>query len=362
MPVFPSTERGGRHPILLTISRISHLACIMLYGKDGNDDPGKGVSFLINDKIFNHLKKRRLRGRSPHLTMSHEEKNLTQVLALRECYQLNLKSRRHWSVFVFRRLMVISNLCWLALVLGIGYLVYEAANAVRRNEERYHSIVLAQQQKYRTAEEHTVALMTEILRLRDLNQYTQGHLIDLAANLQSIIQTAHGAQVDFLEWVVPEALRIQVSHNIPPSATVAMAIYESNYGRSVLASQYHNYFGIKAQQDSWSGPKTLQTTRDRGQSTQAWFRCYRDRRNAVAGYADFLKASRLYRSAFTHRDGERFVQAILAGGYCPDKDYLANIRLIIQRHQLHKLDPTSDKVTQTPPASAPPPKALASRR
>jgi flagellum-specific peptidoglycan hydrolase FlgJ len=234
--------------------------------------------------------------------------------------------------------MLVSNLCWLACFLLVAFLIYQAASMVHENEVRYRYILQAHQQQQRSVEERATALTAEILRLRQLNEYTATHVIDLASNLQSIIQTAHGAQVDFLEWIVPQALRIQISHGIPASATVAMAIYESNYGRSVLATEHHNYFGIKALSNAWRGEKTLQTTRDRGQVNQAWFRRYSDRVSCVTGYAEFLKGSPHYRSAFAYREGKKFVQSILAGGYCPDKDYLANIQLIIQRHLLSKLD------------------------
>ncbi len=78
----------------------------------------------------------------------------------------------------------------------------------------------------------------------------------------------------------------------------------------------------------------------------AYFRCYSDLKNSVRGYAEFLHSSDRYKEAFIHQNGEKFVQAILNAGYCPDKDYLQNIRTVMQRHHLFNLDLPEPKVNE----------------
>ncbi|MFQ3671618.1 MAG: hypothetical protein SNJ84_09190, partial [Verrucomicrobiia bacterium] len=41
-------------------------------------------------------------------------------------------------------------------------------------------------------------------------------------------------------------------------------------------------------------------------------------------------------------------QRVLAAGYCPDDDYLARIRTIMNRHRLHELDNILESGPETP--------------
>ncbi|NBQ65952.1 MAG: hypothetical protein EBT95_10605 [Verrucomicrobia bacterium] len=73
-------------------------------------------------------------------------------------------------------------------------------------------------------------------------------------------------------------MMIQTTTQIPASAVIAMAIFESGYGNSVLAKEYNNYFGMKAF-GSWTGPRAMNMpTRDNGVETTADFRAYPDAR------------------------------------------------------------------------------------
>jgi flagellum-specific peptidoglycan hydrolase FlgJ len=118
---------------------------------------------------------------------------------------------------------------------------------------------------------------------------------------------------------------------------MAMSIYESGYGKSELARSSNNFFGLKAFASVWDGPKVHQQTRDLGRKTMAYFRAYPDVDAAVLGYAEFLKVPR-YAKAFAFKTGPEFIAVILKAGYCPDADYLANIKIIMDRHHLADLD------------------------
>lgn len=238
----------------------------------------------------------------------------------------NLPPKR-WTTFDFKRFMVVSNFIWLLGLMFAGVLVYFSAQVVQ---------VYAQ--RYRTATQRTESLISEIERLHALNLYTSTQAIDIARNMHRVMESGRGAQMDFLETIVPEALRLQITHGVPASATISMAIYESRYGTSKLATDHQNYFGIKAFPSSWSGATTTLPTIDSGQPTVANFRAYADPKSAVVGYAEFLRSSPRYKEAFEYRDGESFVRAILKAGYCPDPDYLGNIRIIMKRHSLAGLD------------------------
>jgi flagellum-specific peptidoglycan hydrolase FlgJ len=158
---------------------------------------------------------------------------------------------------------------------------------------------------------------------------------------QKILATATPSQRPFLNFMIPAAAYLQKAYGIPFSATLAMSVYESGYGRSKLAAEHHNFFGIKAFDSSWSGEKTKMPTVDSGEKVMAWFRSYPSIRAGVLDYATMLSTSPRYAGAFSSSDGISFVATVLRGGYCPDADYLDNIRSIVARHQMELLDAPS---------------------
>lgn len=235
--------------------------------------------------------------------------------------------RPHLSTFALKRIILsILALSWAAL-LTVSYVAWTG-----------YQVAQAQQQEMAESAAMLARLHYEIDRLNELNLYTAQQTLDLAKTIQKIVDSGQGDQRDFLALMIPEALRVQITHGVPASATMAMSIYESAYGRSELASNANNFFGIKAFESVWSGPRVYQMTRDSGVKTMAYFRRYPDVEAAVNGYATFLRSNDRYQPAFEHHDGASFVEQVLKAGYCPDKDYLAHIKVIMERHSLKNLD------------------------
>jgi len=258
--------------------------------------------------------------------MKHSN-NLTQVLLLRRFPEHHRMSRPHLSTFDLKKILFFVCSGTLMALLTAGTLMHWSWKAVQ--EEK-----IARQQ----SDERLERMHYEVERLQQLSQYSANEHLDLAKTLHEVVESGQGDQKLFLSLMVPEALRIQISHGIPASATVAMSIYESAYGRSQLAGVANNFFGIKAFASVWDGPTVYIATRDNGRKTKAYFRQYPDIEAAVLGYATFLKNSDRYAQAFNHRDGPGFVASVLKAGYCPDGDYHENILSIMERHQLAKLD------------------------
>lgn len=194
------------------------------------------------------------------------------------------------------------------------------------------------QRTLKTAEmEHSRLLETEINRLAKLHSYSTSQTMTLAEDIQSVLDTSKGYRRDFIEAMLPHALRLQALYRIPASATLGMSIYESAYGSSDLARQHNNYFGIKAFRD-WSGKRVDMPTVDLGQRTRANFRVYDSMAEGIRGYAEFLRKRSRYQEAFQHYQGESFVSTVAAAGYCPDSDYADTVAKIIRRHNLQVLD------------------------
>jgi flagellum-specific peptidoglycan hydrolase FlgJ len=254
--------------------------------------------------------------------------NLTETLALRSYPDARGARPDRWSTAALKKFVWVSNLLWICCATGSAALLFCA-----------YVVAADYQAKSLAATERVKEMQVEIGRLQDLNFYTAGQTITLARSIQVVVDSADNTmQRDFLSLVVPEAIKLQIKYHVPASATVAMAIYESRYGSSDLAKSHYNFFGLKALGSAWDGPKTYQNTVDRGIPTQAYFRSYPDTANGIDGYAKFLRASDRYKLAFNYKRGDLFVQAVLAAGYCPDKDYLGHIQGLMNRHHLSTLD------------------------
>jgi flagellum-specific peptidoglycan hydrolase FlgJ len=246
---------------------------------------------------------------------------------------------RHWSSFDWKRFFGWANAFWFAILVIATVGVHQANDRAK---------------KYRTELENTAAqsseLLGEIQRLQQLNQYTSGRVLRLARDMQDILLSARGEQRDFLRALIPSALQLQTEQRIPASATLAMAIYESGYGTSDLAAR-HNYHGMKAFAGAWSGESIRTITRDSGKRVLADFRVYDSIEAGVNGFGEFVRQPR-YQAAFAHREGPAFVGELLRAGYCPDSDYLENIRTIIERHHLHVLDVAEWETSSPAPAAS----------
>ena len=152
--------------------------------------------------------------------------------------------------------LVVSNILWLSLfgvaVFSlIGVTRFSAALSKSYLEEKWKSLQdrLAQR---RELEERDL----QIARLIASQNSATTDVLGVATRISKILESANGRQRRFLQAAIPEAMMIQTTSQIPASAVIAMAIFESGYGNSILAKEYNNYFGMKAF-DSWNGPRAL---------------------------------------------------------------------------------------------------------
>ena len=262
--------------------------------------------------------------------------------------------------------LVVSNFAWLilfgiAVFSLVGVTRFSAALSKSYLEEKWNSLQSRLAQK-KEIEERDL----RIARLIASHSSDTTDILGLATRISKILDTTKGRQRSFLENAIPEAMLIQTSSQIPASAVLAMAIFESGYGNSMLAKDYNNYFGMKAF-DSWTGPRALNMpTRDSGEDTTADFRAYPSLAAGFQGYSQFLLSNERYRKYVGEKSGLKFVSGILASGYCPDPDYLVHIRDIIQKHGLDQLDAALEEIVDNKesvatalPVSQPPAPAVA---
>lgn len=125
------------------------------------------------------------------------------------------------------------------------------------------------------------------------------------------------------------------------SAVIAQAILESGWGESRLASQYHNYFGLKCG-TKWTGPSVNMTTQeeyDTGSLTTIKdnFRVYGSMEEGVKGYFEFIQLER-YQNLKGITDPQTYLETIKADGYATSSSYVKNNMAIVTQYGLTKYD------------------------
>lgn len=140
------------------------------------------------------------------------------------------------------------------------------------------------------------------------------------------------------------------------SVTTAQWILESGYGKTKLATQAENYFGMKCTlssntwQSVWDGKSkvTIDTQEDPGNGNyytiKADFRKYPDMEHSIMDHAGYLlgaeksKGVKRYAGLTDCKDYKKAIQLIKDGGYATDTKYVAKICNIIERFNLNRYD------------------------
>ena len=129
------------------------------------------------------------------------------------------------------------------------------------------------------------------------------------------------------------------------SPIIAQAILESGWGKSGLASKYHNYFGLKCG-SSWKGKSVNMTTKEEykvGTITNIRdnFRVFEDFDDGIRGYFEFINTSR-YANLKGVKNPEEYVRRLKADGYATSSKYVDNIMRVIRDNKLTRFDGNGD--------------------
>ena len=148
-------------------------------------------------------------------------------------------------------------------------------------------------------------------------------------------------QTDFIDKIAPGAVKAFKKTGVFASVTIAQAILESGWGKSALARQAKNFFGIKCY-GSWDGEVCTMLTREviNGRSTivKGEFRSYPNLSGSILDHAEFLKENKRYEKAFAAKDGPSFAKAIAKAGYATDPKYADFLVKLITQFKLEKYD------------------------
>ncbi len=145
----------------------------------------------------------------------------------------------------------------------------------------------------------------------------------------------------YKEIAIEEMLRT----GIPASIKMAQAILESGAGRSYLATNANNHFGIKCGK-YWDGPTSFREDDDfdhKGNLKKSCFRAYDDVASSFRAHSEFLMDPRKeYRYGFLFQlnptDYEGWAHGLMNAGYATNPKYALILIKLIEDYRLYDLD------------------------
>ena len=125
------------------------------------------------------------------------------------------------------------------------------------------------------------------------------------------------------------------------SPIIAQAILESGWGESRLASQYHNYFGLKCG-TKWKGKSVNMATQEEYQpgvltDIRDNFRAYDNMEEGVKGYFEFIQLAR-YQNLKGITDPKKYLETIKNDGYATSSAYVNNTYALVTQYNLTQYD------------------------
>lgn len=131
------------------------------------------------------------------------------------------------------------------------------------------------------------------------------------------------------------AVEQMTRHGIPASITLAQGLLESGAGKSRLATEANNHFGIKAD-SRWSG--RTYSHLDNGNWHK--FRVYNSAEKSYEDHSLFLVGNSRYSALFKldQTDYKGWARGLKNAYYAEDREYDKKLISIIERYGLHQYD------------------------
>lgn len=155
----------------------------------------------------------------------------------------------------------------------------------------------------------------------------------------SIGMARGGYYEDYIDRFAPLAIEHQEEFGIPASITLAQGLLESAAGRSLLAAEGNNHFGIKCHKE-WQGETMLRND----DAPDECFRVYNSPEESYLDHSRFLKRTR-YLKLFDLEvtDYQSWARGLRECGYATDPNYAARLITIIERYSLYLYDTESGR-------------------
>lgn len=130
------------------------------------------------------------------------------------------------------------------------------------------------------------------------------------------LTSSDGKPSEFIKQWYKDADNTRQFYSVPTLFTLAQAGLESTWGKSKVAQNANNYFGIKAD-PGWKG------------SNYNGYRVYSSPADSFIDHAKFLIANKRYSHAFDTSDPVAFANAVAAAGYAEDPGYATKLAKVI---------------------------------
>lgn len=176
------------------------------------------------------------------------------------------------------------------------------------------------------------------LQLKLLEKIEQ---LQFTAQLPSMaIRHKRRHQLQYVEKWAETAMKEMVLFGIPASISLAQGIIESDAGRSSLARNHRNHFGIKfhGMIPEWAEESTPHFDKVEGYSST--YRSYEGAWWSWRDHSKFLKYTPLYRRLFKlpPTNYKLWAQGLKKCGYATDKYYAEKLINLIEELKLHQYD------------------------
>ena len=162
-------------------------------------------------------------------------------------------------------------------------------------------------------------------------------LFTLISVLLSAQKLTNADYIEYIKKYKQAAIREMQLYKIPASITLAQGMIESGCGKSVLAVETRNHFGIKCQKE-WTGDTYYYDDDEKNE-------CFRKYNSVDESYRDhslFLTTRKRYAALFTLplNDYKGWAYGLKQAGYATNPDYPSILIRLIETNQLNQLDDT----------------------
>ncbi len=152
---------------------------------------------------------------------------------------------------------------------------------------------------------------------------------------------------DYIDEYKELAVREMNRTGVPASITLAQGMIESDYGRSRLAKEANNHFGIKCHR-GWKGATITHHDDKRNEC----FRKYKQADESFTDHSDFLKSGSRYSFLFDLKqdDYKGWARGLKKAGYATNPDYANMLIKKIEELGMYNFDSRKGLATIQAPA------------
>lgn len=175
-------------------------------------------------------------------------------------------------------------------------------------------------------------------------------VIAIAVSPDNSPESRYKAKVDYIETYKDIAIAEMHRTGIPASITLAQGLHESQAGRSELAKNARNHFGMKCK-SYWQGNTYYYKDDDYDKNNKLIESCFRNYDSVLESYIDrsnFLSQNSRYAVLFSYErtDFISWANGLQNCGYATDKNYASKLVKLINDFKLYEYDMAENPWTQ----------------